>query len=529
MQREAGVSSMELLKENVMNEHYRLIGELEAKYMEMVNNLMKQKAMIQQNMMRTLHQKLLEIQQIIDAQRLNQRASQSAAETTVNPLLAAFPSMLMSAVEGGTVNPLPAPSGTAFIVDSSNMSSSTTSRGSTLSQCTPSSTLGNVPILGQSAFAEHSRCGQSGSGPFQCKICGSTLQSKDALDFHLTMHSLTDGLLNHDVEQSQSGHSNLNRLNVLIHHNLNESNPQNQANRSMKELDLPPMVIAHPPSPWPLTAKIESVQPLVLPLCTENTATTVPAAECDTKSGFSPNRSARGEAADVPVEDDVAENLSPKTPKTKIVDKSKPFQCPQCQRRFKQRRELNRHFINRHTPNAAKPFKCRFCSYGAATKSIVQRHEYTHSATKPYKCSLCKYQTSYRYILKKHLFKVHAVTDHEADAVIEADTAGPAPADRQSTASPMARGTPPTTASPGVAGQGQDGSKRQWHCAFCDKVCGDALRFTLTLSLSLCLTVYITPFPDRRFNVHFGLCFVVTLWITAILSSEPHETARADP
>ena len=267
-----------------MNEHYRLIGELEAKYMELINNLMKQKAMIQQNMMRTLHQKLLEIQQIIDAQRLNEGESQSPAETS-NPLLAAFPSMLMNAVE--STNNLSTATHPAFVVDANNVSTSTstsTSSMSTISECTPSSTLGSVPILGQQTLAELTR--SSSSGPFQCKICRSTLQTKDALDFHLTMHSLTDGLLKYDVEQRESRDPT---VNVLIDRNLNNFNVQNQANRPMKGLDLPPMVIAHPSNAMN-ALKIESMTPFIQSLCTENTTTTVPDAECDTKSGFSPKR-----------------------------------------------------------------------------------------------------------------------------------------------------------------------------------------------------------------------------------------------
>ncbi len=92
------------------------------------------------------------------------------------------------------------------------------------------------------------------------------------------MHSLTDGLLNYDVEQSESGHSNLNELNVLIQHNWNDFNVGNPATRSLKDLDLPPMVIAHQLSSWSMVAEIESAQSLIGCLCTEYTVTIVPAA-----------------------------------------------------------------------------------------------------------------------------------------------------------------------------------------------------------------------------------------------------------
>merc|ERR1712087_252988 len=120
-----------------------------------------------------------------------------------------------------------------------------------------------------------------------------------------------------------------------------------------------------------------------------------------------------------------------------------------CARSFRHKRELERHFINRHTANRDKPFKCRFCEYGAATKSIVQRHEYTHSAVKPYKCNLCAYQTAYRYILKKHLTKLHGVAldgDEERQAHAESPTIT-----KQRTPNRNSK------------------AKKKWKCGFCDK------------------------------------------------------------
>jgi len=421
---------MKLLKEIVMNEHYRSMGDLERNYIEMVNKLLRQKALIQQNMMRALHQKLIEIQRVIDAQRLTE--SQFAAPTNElesNPLLAAFPSMFLSAIESnGTEQKATsnnaAAAQPAFVVDANSTSTTTNSAG-TLLQCTPSGgTLANLPVLGNIALSAQ-------SGPFQCSICGSRLQTQDALDFHLTMHSLTDGLLRQSTAECPNRGGN-----VLMGHNLGTFSVGNQANSEAKDQALPPVVTVM--AALPLPPKVEGAASLVVPkrepLCTANSTVS---------------------AGDVSVADDVAENFSPKTPKTRIMDKAKPFQCPKCQRRFKQRRELNRHFINRHTPNAAKPFQCRFCSYGAATKSIVQRHEYTHSASKPYKCRLCTYQTSYRYILKKHLKKLHAADDDEAEAAIESDHSGTSPASKTGPASPHS-----------MEGVRQ---KRRWQCGFCDK------------------------------------------------------------
>ena len=144
--------------------------------------------------------------------------------------------------------------------------------------------------------------------------------------------------------------------------------------------------------------------------------------------------------------------LRPNEARSGNGESAKPFGCPSCARSFRQRRELERHFINRHTANQDKPFKCRFCEYGAATKSIVQRHEYTHSAVKPYKCQLCAYQTAYRYILKKHLHKLHGVgLDDDLDQQGDDDDVVKCETEKAKQRTPVSK------------------AKKKWKCGFCAK------------------------------------------------------------
>lgn len=241
----------------------------------------------------------------------------------------------------------------------------------------------------------------------------------------------------------------------------------------------------------------------------------LPDAGCDTQNGILSNGMVSlvcTDAVNVPMENDVAKNVSPKTSNTEIitVDKLnvllKPFQCPECGKRFKQRRELKRHFINRHTPNDAKPFKCRFCSYGAATKAIVQRHEFTHSDSKPYKCSLCAYQTSFRWILEKHCKKVHVENGQNAVDLTGSDPARPVNTDSIITLSMDSVATTqsllpqlsPAAEEPRevVISSATFANEQQWKCKFCDKVC------------DLCQSVsYISPF--NLFCVHLFCYFAL--------------------
>eukprot|EP01083_Nonionella_stella_P020350 56425_1 len=184
---------------------------------------------------------------------------------------------------------------------------------------------------------------------FRCEICNVQFQKEANFTFHLSMHKLQNAMFSQFPENymNQSQNNNAHAMN------------------------------AHPP--------IKQEERVLEPMCT-------------------PNQSQHGtlHTPDPPSLGDIREH-----PYTGGSIKIKPFRCTKCGKYFRQKRELNRHIINKHTPNHEKPFKCRFCKYGAATKSIVQRHEYTHSTTKPYRCNQCNYQTSYKYILKKHVNKVH--------------------------------------------------------------------------------------------------------------------------
>eukprot|EP01084_Bolivina_argentea_P284404 487417_1 len=55
---------MESLRNQVINEHYRLIQQLESKYTEQINQLLKQKALVHLVLQQSLYTKLLEINNI---------------------------------------------------------------------------------------------------------------------------------------------------------------------------------------------------------------------------------------------------------------------------------------------------------------------------------------------------------------------------------------------------------------------------------------------------------------------------------
>ena len=80
------------------------------------------------------------------------------------------------------------------------------------------------------------------------------------------------------------------------------------------------------------------------------------------------------------------------------------FSCKHCNQSFDQQSYLQRHIINKHTPNHLKPFHCRYCPQGAAKKGTIRKHEANHLKTEklPFRCKYCSFSAQNHAVLSRH-------------------------------------------------------------------------------------------------------------------------------
>ncbi|XP_031548621.1 zinc finger protein 182-like [Actinia tenebrosa] len=92
----------------------------------------------------------------------------------------------------------------------------------------------------------------------------------------------------------------------------------------------------------------------------------------------------------------------------------KPFECPECHKRFSQTGNLTKHIKYVHNKvkrpkdkPRQKNFFCSLCGKAFACPSSLAMHCRTHSGTKPFKCDTCQTAFSQLGNLKKHLKRWH--------------------------------------------------------------------------------------------------------------------------
>ena len=76
------------------------------------------------------------------------------------------------------------------------------------------------------------------------------------------------------------------------------------------------------------------------------------------------------------------------------------LQCDHCQKKFKQKKELNLH-KKRHLK--LKPFPCQLCEKSFIQAKDLRAHQYIHNGEKPFPCNLCEKYFSRSFDLKIHV------------------------------------------------------------------------------------------------------------------------------
>jgi len=79
------------------------------------------------------------------------------------------------------------------------------------------------------------------------------------------------------------------------------------------------------------------------------------------------------------------------------------FQCKVCKKSLRSKYSLNYH-LQTHEENPAKPFKCLKCQQSFRLKDHLKLHQqYMHSDSKPFACDLCPKRFSIIHQIRKHI------------------------------------------------------------------------------------------------------------------------------
>jgi len=81
--------------------------------------------------------------------------------------------------------------------------------------------------------------------------------------------------------------------------------------------------------------------------------------------------------------------------------------CKDCGQKFSSKTGLFKHMKLKHTDQKSKPFKCDSCDKRFAYASSLVSHKLLHTVGKPYECEFCEYAAAQKGNLKTHRLSKH--------------------------------------------------------------------------------------------------------------------------
>ncbi|CAI4227682.1 unnamed protein product [Auanema sp. JU1783] len=86
----------------------------------------------------------------------------------------------------------------------------------------------------------------------------------------------------------------------------------------------------------------------------------------------------------------------------------RPFKCPHCDHRTREKSGISKHIRCMHTGEA--PYKCRYCSQSFKVQSNLVRHIRAHTGEKPYACKKCGISYADKKNMDAHVYREHLKT-----------------------------------------------------------------------------------------------------------------------
>ncbi|GMR52706.1 hypothetical protein PMAYCL1PPCAC_22901, partial [Pristionchus mayeri] len=83
----------------------------------------------------------------------------------------------------------------------------------------------------------------------------------------------------------------------------------------------------------------------------------------------------------------------------------RPYKCPYCDHRTKEKSAVEKHVRCMHTNEA--PFECRYCHLKFKVQSNLVRHHRAHTGEKPYKCRQCDAEYADKKNMDAHIYREH--------------------------------------------------------------------------------------------------------------------------